>query len=111
MAPLSRELAGQILPHNHHFGFHLNDKGCTVNDDLEKLNFELAGKVLAEVWNTMNIDGYPVHTTYMNSGEPELPAETQIKWYSDHVQKSLYLLQGVKCKDETCRFRPRSGIL
>lgn len=109
MAPLSRELAGLILPHDH-FGSHLDDKGCTVNVDLEKSNFEFAGKVLAEIWSTMNIDGHPVHATYVNSGEPELPVEEHIKWYSDHVRESQYLLQIVKCKNETCCLRPRSGI-
>lgn len=63
-----------MLPHDH-FGYHLDDKGCTVNDNLEISNIEFAGKVLAEVWNMMNIDGHLFHATYVKSGEHELPAE------------------------------------
>ena len=50
MAPLSHDLAGLILPHDH-FGSHLNDSGETVNVDLEDLNFRKAGQILAETWN------------------------------------------------------------
>ncbi|KAG5864171.1 hypothetical protein JTB14_028084 [Gonioctena quinquepunctata] len=49
MAPLSRELAGLILAHDH-FGSHLDDRGVTINEHLERSNFEFAGNVLAEVW-------------------------------------------------------------
>ena len=49
MAPLSHDLAGLILPHDH-FGSHLNDSGVTINAELEKINFKKAGEILAEVW-------------------------------------------------------------
>lgn len=49
----------------------------------------------------MNDDGHPVHVSYVNSGEPELSTEPQIKWYSDHDRERQYLLQVVKCKDGT----------
>ncbi|CAF0726611.1 unnamed protein product [Adineta steineri] len=65
MAPLSHDLAGLILPHDH-FGSHLNDSGSTVNVDLEKLNFRKAGQMLAETWNQTIIDGYPVFAEYIN---------------------------------------------
>lgn len=61
MAPLNQKLVGLILPHNH-FDSHLDDKGYTVNDGPEKYNFEFAGEVLLEIWNTMIADGYPIHT-------------------------------------------------
>lgn len=83
---LSRELAGLILPHDH-FGSHLDDRGCTINDDFEKSNFEFDEKALVEVWNTMNSREHPVRTSYVNSGEHELPLEPQIKRYFDHVQE------------------------
>ncbi|KAJ6639792.1 hypothetical protein Bhyg_12539 [Pseudolycoriella hygida] len=51
MAPLSRELSGLILPHEH-FGSHLNSKNETVDGELEKRNFQYAGETLAEVWST-----------------------------------------------------------
>lgn len=57
MAPLSRILAGIILPHEH-FGTHLDNQGHTLDTDLEKVNFSYAGKALAEVWSDTIIDGY-----------------------------------------------------
>ncbi|CAF3356407.1 unnamed protein product [Rotaria socialis] len=65
MAPLSHDLAGLILPHDH-FGSHLNDSGATINVDLEKLNFRKAGQILAETWNQTVIDGYPCFAEYIN---------------------------------------------
>ena len=50
MAPLSRFLAGIILPHDT-FGSHLNARGETVDVDRERENFQKAGETLAEVWN------------------------------------------------------------
>ncbi|CAF1379909.1 unnamed protein product [Rotaria sp. Silwood1] len=65
MAPLSHDLAGLILPHDH-FGTHLNDSGVTVNPDLERTNFKKAGEVLAEVWCGSVIDEYPVVAEYID---------------------------------------------
>ena len=47
MAPLSRDLAGIILPHDH-FGNHLNNDGTTAGVELEKENFYKAAEVLSE---------------------------------------------------------------
>ncbi|CAF3364415.1 unnamed protein product [Rotaria socialis] len=71
MAPLSHDLAGLILPHDH-FGTHLNDSGVTVNSELERINFKKAGEVLAEVWCGSVIDEYPVVAEYIDP-----PASTQ----------------------------------
>ena len=65
MAPLSHDLAGLILPHDH-FGSHLNDSGGTVNVDLEKLNFRKAGQILAQTWNQTVIDGFPCFAEYIS---------------------------------------------
>ncbi|CAF2644129.1 unnamed protein product [Rotaria sp. Silwood2] len=65
MAPLSHDLAGLILPHDH-FGSHLNDSGVTINVDLEKLNFRKAGQILAETWNQTVIDGFACFAEYIN---------------------------------------------
>lgn len=48
MAPLSKELAGVVLPHDH-YGSHLDAGGKTVDPNLERLNFQKAGETLAEV--------------------------------------------------------------
>ena len=48
MAPLSRFLAGIILPYET-FGSHLNSQGVTVDIAREQSNFKKAGETLAEV--------------------------------------------------------------
>ena len=48
MAPLSRELCGVIFDHQHH-GVHLNSKKETIDIELERKNFEFAGKALADL--------------------------------------------------------------
>ena len=49
MAPLSHDLAGLILPHDH-YGTHLNSSGKTVDEELEEKNFLAAAEALSEVW-------------------------------------------------------------
>lgn len=68
---LSLEFACLILPHDH-FGSDLDDKQCTVNDDLK-----FYGKSSAGVWN---IDRNSVHASYINCGESERLVEPQINW-------------------------------
>ena len=65
MAPLSKELAGLILPHDN-FSSHLDSQVRTVDADLERQNFGHAGEVLAEVWSDTIIDGYPVVARYVD---------------------------------------------
>lgn len=57
----------------------------------------------------MEIDGYNVTAKYIGAGEPDLPDFTDIKWYSEHVRESQYLLQIVKCRNTEC-CRSRSGL-
>lgn len=94
MAPLSRELCGLILDHDH-FGSHLDERGRTTDDDLERVNFEHAGKTLADVWSSMMIDGNPTKALYVPPGESERdetdPASPE--WKSRHVRESHYFLQ------------------
>lgn len=93
MAHLSRPLAGLILPHKY-FGNHLNDRGKTIDEKLEIKNFAEAGRTLAEVWNELVIDGYPVTAEYKNpGGESKLPIQVDDVWYARHVRESQYLLQ------------------
>ncbi|KAL5502403.1 hypothetical protein EMCRGX_G009173 [Ephydatia muelleri] len=44
MAPLSRELAGLILPHDH-YGTHLDEQGRTIDAELAKSNFSRAAQI------------------------------------------------------------------
>ncbi|CAH2005675.1 unnamed protein product [Acanthoscelides obtectus] len=57
----------------------------------------------------MEIDGYNVNAKYDGAGERDLPDFPDIKWYSEHVRESQYLLQIVKCRNTEC-CRPRSGL-
>ena len=64
LSPLSHDLAGLILPHDH-FGTHLNESGLTENAGLELENFKRTGDVLAEVWSMNVLDEYPVLAEYI----------------------------------------------
>ena len=66
MAPLSRELSGVILPHEH-YGSHLDSQGRTINEDLEKTNFRFAGETLAEIWSHVTIDKFATVAEYVHS--------------------------------------------
>ena len=48
MDPLNNVLAGAVLDHNG-CGTHLNDSGHKIDVELEKENFRVAGKVLADI--------------------------------------------------------------
>ena len=48
MAPLCKELGGVLLEIKY-FGAHLDDKGNTIDLQLELKNFEQAGKILDEI--------------------------------------------------------------
>ncbi|CAF3323023.1 unnamed protein product [Rotaria socialis] len=94
MAPLSHDLAGLILPHDH-FGTHLNDSGVTVNPELERINFKKAGEVLAEVWCGSVIDEYPVVAEYIDP-----PASTQEELRSIDVNLIVNNLLDRVCEEE-----------
>ena len=109
MAPLSRELAGVLLPHDH-FGSHLDGQGKTIDDDLERQNFAHAGKVLGEIWSGVKIDDHPVIAKYITPrGEAPLPTKMSPEWKQGHVRESQYMLQVVKCSNRACCSAPRSS--
>lgn len=47
-------------------GTHLNEKGETIDTELEKENFNIAGNELASVWSQSVIDNYPVVAEYVD---------------------------------------------
>ena len=112
MAPLSRELSGLVIPHDH-FGSHLNDQGITIDDDLEKENFKFAGQTLAEVWSDLSIDGYTTVSEYIDPSNSEKDESTILSkdadWISRHVRTSQYFTQIVKCQDPECCSAARSS--
>lgn len=114
MAPLSKELAGLILPHDH-FGTHLDKNARTISDRLEQQNFQYAGETLAEVWSQMVIDGYQVLSEFVPPDSSELNQNLlkgkSLEWQGKHVKSSQYILQIVKCFDTNCCLPPRSPYL
>lgn len=112
MAPLSHQLAGVILDYEH-FGSHLDSQKKTVDIELEKQNFKYAGEVLCDLWNDMMIDKYPVFATYVDPEEADKindPDKIDHFWFAKHVRSSQYLLQIVKCNDESCCKKYRSNL-
>lgn len=101
MAPLSRCLAGIILPYET-FGSHLNSQGQTTDEDLERMNFKKAGETLAEVWSEAVIDKFPVVAEWRGGLDlPEADMPTQ-EWLATHMRSSQYFLQIVKCNNAEC---------
>jgi len=100
MAPLSRELAGLILPHDA-YGSHLNASGKTVDADLERMNLKKAGDLLAEIWSEMVLDGHGVTAEYVENASLSV-ADIDEHWCARHCRVSQYLLQIVKCELTTC---------
>lgn len=109
MAPLSRFLAGIILPHDT-FGSHLNSQGVTVDEELEKQNFQKAGETLAEVWREAVIDQFPVVAEWRGGIVAEEPATVTEEWLANHVRASQYFLQITKCQNEECCAPLRSSL-
>ena len=66
------------------------------------MHFEHAGKVLAEVWSNMSIDGHPVVAEFISDEANEPVVSKSDKWKAMNVRESQYLLQIVKCKDRNC---------
>ena len=108
MAPLSKELSGVLLEHEH-FGSHLDDRGNTIHPQLELKNVEHAGKILGEIWIGMVIDGHPVIAEYIADEASEIVKDISEKWKSSHVRSSQYLLQIVQRDDIVCCMPFRSS--
>lgn len=102
--------SGLVLPHDH-LGSHLNNRHQTVNEELEVANFAYAGKILGEIWSSINIDNHPVVAEYINPETIE-PIENlkDRAWYDIHVRESQYFLQIVKCDDRNCCGPRRSSL-
>jgi hypothetical protein len=102
MAPLSHDLSGLILRHDR-CGTHLNEKGETIDIELEKKNFNVAGNELASVWSQSMIDNYPVAAEYVDPDTEktnyQLPSE---EWMAEHCRQSHYCLQIVRCENRKC---------
>ena len=107
MAPLSKELAGIVLPHDT-FGSHLDGSGNTTDSEMELNNFRKEGKVLADIWSAAKIDDYPVSAAWVdpsgNATDFKMFSDKKLgrKWLENHVRISKYCLQIAKCTDNEC---------
>lgn len=104
MAPLSKELAGVILPHDT-YGSHLDSAGRTIDLELEKKNFCKAGNTLADIWSGMVIDNHEVVAEYIEPNpeiEKHVPSTPTPEWYFTHVRESQYMVQ--VCKNAVSHF-------
>lgn len=62
---------------------------------MELRNFEHAGEVLAEIWSSMQIDGYATKAQYVHPSESERQNVEQVtaEWKRNHVREGHYFLQ------------------
>ena len=100
MAPLSKALAGVVLDH-HACGTHLNDSGRTIDLELEKEDFRVVGKVLADIWSELELSGMSVIAEYVEN-ERCNPDDIDELWVSQHCGVSQYMLQIVKSNHSDC---------
>ena len=110
MHPLSLSMAGVILPHDT-FGTHLDNQGQTVDLELEKENFAAAGKVLANVFSNITIDGHEVQARYVpDAPNIQLLVDQGGKYRDRHVIETQYMTVVLSCDDRTCCPPPRTSI-
>jgi len=114
MPELARATTGTVLPHDR-FGNHLDSEGNTIDEELEMKNFENAGRILAEIWSSLVMDGYAVTAAYVSPDE-DLPEAEEVSdlWYAEHVRESQYMLQvsiySYFCFEYNCQIKPLKNV-
>ena len=93
---------GGVLLEHEHSGAHPDDKGNTVDPQLELKNFEHTGKILGRIWSGMVIDGYSVIAKYIGDKRSEFVNDVSDKLRLSRIRLSQYLLQIVKCNIIAC---------
>ena len=90
----------------------MDNGGKTIDEELEKKNFEAAGDILADLWDGMEIDGYKVHAEFV-----EKEVEEEVKQYkasavfrSRHVLETQYMTVYLKCDDRSCCSPPQTNV-
>ena len=113
MAPLSRALVGLVIDHKK-LGNHLDAKNKTKDEELERKNFAAAGKILAEVWNKLELDGYQVKASFVEPVEKKEKErdydELDWKYLDTHVKFGHFHLSFMKCRDPNCCKEIKSNI-
>ncbi|CAB4044708.1 Hypothetical predicted protein [Paramuricea clavata] len=87
MAPLSHDIAGVILSHDHN-GNHLSSSGNTTDEELEKRNFLATAHILSEVWSNTVIDNHKVDCVAVPIGKEFVPDDPNPSWVANHVQQA-----------------------
>lgn len=59
--------------------------GETVDEELEKRNFEFAGKLLSDIWSNCVIDEHPVAAEYIKPKPQEDLGSVDYEWESKHM--------------------------
>ena len=95
-------MVGLVLPADT-FGSHLHN-GETIDEELEKKNFEAAGRVLAEIWDKMEIDGKPLIAEYVPEVVDDETKGFQVSatFKSRHLIQTQYMTIVLKCDDPLC---------
>ena len=110
MFHLSKELTGIVLPVDK-YGSHLSN-GKTIDLELEQQNFEFAGNLLCETWNTLKIDGYDVVSEYIKA--PPKASTLNYKCSSTYKMKHLietqYFTAVLKCDERQCCGRMETSV-
>ena len=97
---MKKALVGVVLDH-YACGAHLDDNGYTTNIELEKENFIVAGKVLADVWSKLKLDERSVIAEYGENKQCCWDDADEL-WVSEHCRILQYMLQIVKFNDINC---------
>ncbi|KAJ8685224.1 hypothetical protein QAD02_021017 [Eretmocerus hayati] len=86
--------SGLILDHQH-FGSYLDGSKRTIDEGLERKNFQKAGEIPAEIWSAMKIDSHPVVAEFVPPENLAIDEDLRIDeyWYAAHVKESQYFLQ------------------
>ena len=84
MAPLSKALSGLLLPHET-FDTHLDSSRKTTDVNLEKRNFKAAGEILAQIWEEVVLDKFPVVAEFVETAATN-PVDLDEKWISVHCR-------------------------
>ena len=110
MAPLIAAFAGVILPHDN-FGSHLDASVNMTDAELEMKNFQMAGELLCELWNDVQIDNHIVKCTHRSPTDESMEMEPlTAEWVENHCSISQYCLQMAKCDDRSCCKEPRCDL-
>ena len=93
---------GVVLPADT-YGSHLHN-GETIDDNLEKANFEAAGATLAEIWNGLVIDGKALVSEYISEEVDQETKDFQVTslYKSRHLIQTQYMTVVLKCDDRSC---------